>query len=104
MHIEYAAGVFKGRMQSAPIHALIGLVAEPEFLQQADLLGDKKVQALAAKLLKAYDSGLRFQKATQKQRETIAAALLEKHGTPLAVYAAAMGMSELQFMAIVEAV
>lgn len=104
MHIEYAAEVFKGRMQSAPIHALVGLVADPEFLRLAEKIEDTKVQALAAKLLKAYDGCIRFQKATQKQRETIATALLEKHGKPLTVYAAAMGVSELEFLAIVESV
>lgn len=104
MHIEYAAEVFKSRMQSAPINAIVGLAADPEFLQLAEKIDDKKVQALAAKLLKSYDRGLRFQKATPKQRETIAAALLEKHGAPLAVYAAAMGVSELEFMSTVEKV
>lgn len=110
MHIEYAAEVYKSRTQpkysppSAPHDVIAGLVTEPEFLALADKLDDEKVRGIAATLRKNYNPSVRFQKATPKQRNALALALLEKHGTPLAVYAAAMGVSETEFLAIVEEV
>lgn len=102
MHIEYAADLLvraeSPRYGEARSHQqTIELVAaEKEFLALAEKIGDEKISSIVMTMRSAATS--RYAKVTARQKFAIAAALLAKHGTARAVFAAAYGVSEDDFM------
>ena len=62
-----------------------------ELLVLADSLGDAKISSIVHSML---TPSSRYARVTLKQRQAVADALLTRHGTAWAVYAAAMGTTE----------
>ena len=101
MHIEYAADALI-RLESNKINTPAAVVAayitEREMLALATTLSGVTAD-IAASVKATVAAGSRnFKKVTDKQRFAMAFALLEKYGTPRAVYAAAYGVSEDEFL------
>ena len=106
MHISYAAEAYVAA--DAPKHSprdtdqriVERFAAEKEFLALADAIGDAKTSSIVATIRK--NAGNKYAKVTPAQKYAVAAALLLKHGTALAVYAAAFNASEADFLATAE--
>ena len=99
MHIEYAADAVV-RMESQAYAAQLQVknyTLEKEFLALAASLGGLTAEIVAA--VRDITSTKTYRKVTEKQRHAISAALLEKCDSPRAVFAAAYGVSEEDFMA-----
>ncbi len=105
MHIEYAADAFV-RMQkpkySEPLtdfQLISAYVTEKEFLSLADKIGG--VTSDISKSVRAtLEAGRNsYKKVTSKQKDALAAALLDKYKTALTCYAAAYGVTEDEFIA-----
>lgn len=107
MHIDYAAESFKSMTQPRYAEPLTNRqvvecnVTYPEFLALADAIGNEKISSIVATIRKS--AGNKFAKTTSAQKFTLAMALLDAHTTPAAVYAAALGVTEDEFLAAVAA-
>lgn len=108
MHIEYAAEAVRRMTQpkhSAPLAArdvVAAHAAEPELLALADALGDAKSSSIVGTIRK--NAGSRYARVTPAQKGALAGALLGRYGSPQSVYAAAFGVTESDFAALVAAV
>ena len=105
MHIECAAEAvaraeaqFEG--EKADRYAIESYADDETILKVVDTLDNEKAKSIAATIRKSRKS--RYAKVTSKQRWAIATALLEAYGSARAVYAAAYGVTEKEFMANAE--
>jgi hypothetical protein len=102
MHIEYAADALirlEAIKVNTPAAVVAAYITEREMLALASTLGGVTAD-IAATVKATVAAGSRsFKKVTDKQRFALAFALLEKFGTACAVYAAAYGVSEDEFLA-----
>jgi len=103
IHIEYAADAvvrseaqFQG--EQAQRYVIESYVDDETLLKVVDSLGDSKATAIAASVRKINSRENRHAKVTSKQRWALATALLAKYQTARAVFAAAYGVSEEEFM------
>ena len=101
MHIEYAADAIL-RMEAAQYteqQQVQTYVTEKELLTLAASLGGvtSEIASSVREIAHAFKKTNR--KVTDKQRFALSAALLEKHGTARAVFAAAYSVSIDEFMA-----
>lgn len=107
MHIQYAAESVKRQLnnrwteESKKDHQAVEVnVTEPELLSAAEKIGDAKAASIVATICKNKNN--RYAKTTAAQKWALTTALLTAHGTAVAVYAAAYGITAEEFQKLVD--